>query len=45
MYLFYVYEWVGPPCVCIFHRGQVKVLDPLELEVQIEVSNHVGAGT
>lgn len=29
---------------CLMSRGQKRALDPLELEVGIVVSHHVGAG-
>lgn len=32
-----------PACVPAVHRGQERVLDPLELELQMVVSQYVGA--
>lgn len=36
--------YVCVPSVCSGHREQKKVLDPSELELQMVVSLHVGAG-
>lgn len=40
-----VFAWmhVFAPRVCL-HRGQKKVLDSLQLELQTDVSHHVGSG-
>ena len=36
--------YISIPVSCNAHRGQKKALDPLELELYIVVSHHVGAG-
>lgn len=36
--------YAGAPHVCSAHRGEKRALDPLELELQLVVSYHVGAG-
>jgi len=37
--------YVYVPCACSTHGGYKKALDTLELELQVVVSHHVGAGT
>ena len=49
LFLFCMYECiaslhVGMPVLCNACRGQKEVLDPLELELWMVVSCHVGAG-
>lgn len=39
----YVPECVCGACVCNTHRHLKKVLKPLELELQVAVSCHIGA--
>lgn len=36
--------YAGAPHVCRVHGGKKRALDPLELELQLVVSYHVGAG-
>lgn len=36
--------YAGAPHVCRAHGGKKRALDPLELELQLAVSYHVGAG-
>lgn len=40
-----VFAWmhVFVPLVCL-HRGQKRVLDSLQLDLQVDVSHHVGSG-
>lgn len=35
---------ISAPCVYSAHTGQKMVLDPLQLESQMVVSHHTGAG-
>lgn len=41
----FAYMYAHVPHVCFVPRGQKKMPDPLELELQKVVSCHVGAGT
>lgn len=51
IYLFFIYFYVfgcfaymyGIPCVCCAHRSQKRDSDPLELELEVVVSPHVGS--
>lgn len=36
--------YAGAPHVCSAHGGEKRALDPLEQELQLVVSYHVGAG-
>lgn len=40
-----MYVYVTLACLPGVHRGQEGVLDPMELESEISVSRHRGAGT
>lgn len=36
--------YISAPCACNTHRGQRRISEPLELELQMAVNSHVGAG-
>jgi hypothetical protein len=42
MYFFFTCMSVLPACIHVHHRGQKRVLDPLELELRIIACFHVG---
>lgn len=43
-YIFILYMYVCVPFAFSLHRDQMRPLDPLELELTMVISHHVGSG-